>query len=103
MLHLKLKLYPHQQKVLEETKSYNRVGYFLDMGLGKTFIGSEKMKELGTNHNLIICQKSKIDDWAEHIQTYYPNYNIIIYDKPVPIPDNTVIIINYDLVWRRPE
>lgn len=61
------------------------------------------MKELNTNHNLIICQKSKIDDWAEHIQTYYPNYNIIIYNKPVPIPDNSVIIINYDLVWRRPE
>lgn len=61
------------------------------------------MKELNANHNLIICQKSKIDDWVEHIQTYYPNYNIIIYDKPVPIPDNTVIIINYDLVWRRPE
>lgn len=100
---MKLKLYPHQKKVLEETKSYNRVGYFLDMGLGKTFIGSEKMKELGTNHNLIICQKSKIDDWAEHIQTYYPNYNIIVYNKPVPIPDNSVIIINYDLVWRRPK
>lgn len=103
MLHLKLKLYPHQKKVLEETKSYNRVGYFLDMGLGKTFIGSEKMKELNTNHNLIICQKSKIDDWAEHIQTYYPNYNIIIYNKPVEILDNSVIIINYDLVWRRTE
>lgn len=103
MLHLKLKLYPHQKKVLEETKSYNRVGYFLDMGLGKTFIGSEKMKELNTNHNLIICQKSKINDWAEHMKTYYPNYNIIVYNKPVPIPDNSVIIINYDLVWRRPE
>lgn len=61
------------------------------------------MKELNTNHNLIICQKSKIDDWVEHIQTYYPNYNIIVYNKPVPIPDNSVIIINYDLVWRRPE
>ena len=103
MLHLKLKLYPHQKKVLEETKSYNRVGYFLDMGLGKTFIGSEKMKELNTNKNLVICQKTKIQDWAEHFKTYYPNYNIIIYNKPVPIPDNSVIIINYDLVWRRPE
>ena len=61
------------------------------------------MKELGTNHNLIICQKSKIDDWVEHIQTYYPNYNIIVYNKLVPILDNSVIIINYDLVWRRPE
>ncbi len=61
------------------------------------------MKELNTNHNLIICQKSKIDDWVEHMKTYYPNYNIIVYNKPVPIPDNSVIIINYDLVWRRPE
>ena len=103
MLHLKLKLYPHQKKVLEETKSYNRVGYFLDMGLGKTFIGSEKMKELGTNHNLIICQKSKIDDWAEHMKTYYPNYNVINYRKSTEIPNNSVVVINYDLVWRRPE
>ena len=61
------------------------------------------MKELNANHNLIICQKSKIDDWVEHMKTYYPNYNIIVYNKPVPIPDNSVIIINYDLVWRRPE
>src|SRR5690554_6404352 len=103
MLHLKLKMYPHQKKVLEETKSHNRVGYFLDMGLGKTFVGSEKMKELNTNHNLIICQKSKIADWVEHIQTSYPNYIIIVYNKPVPIPDNSVIVINYDLVWRRLE
>lgn len=98
----KIKLYPHQAKSLKETKQYNRVAYFHDMGLGKTFVGSEKMKELGTNHNLIICQKSKIDDWAEHFRTYY-NYNIIVYNKPVDIPSNSVVIINYDLVWRRPE
>lgn len=60
------------------------------------------MKELGTSYNLVICQKSKIDDWAEHFSTYY-NYNIIVYNKPVDIPPNSVVIINYDLVWRRPE
>lgn len=60
------------------------------------------MKELGTSYNLVICQKSKIDDWAEHFRTYY-NYNIIVYNKPVDIPSNSVVIINYDLVWRRPE
>ena len=37
-----VQLYPHQTKALEETKQFNRVGYFLDMGLGKTFVGSEK-------------------------------------------------------------
>lgn len=27
-----IKLYPHQEKVLNDTKDFNRVGYFLDMG-----------------------------------------------------------------------
>ena len=74
-----------------------------DMGLGKTFVGSEKMKELGEDLNIIVCQKSKIDDWYEHIKTYYPNYNVIKYDKPQEIKPNTVIIINYDKLWRREE
>ena len=29
-----------------------------DMGQGKTFVGSEKMKELGEDHNVIVCQKT---------------------------------------------
>lgn len=72
------------------------------VGLGKTFLGSEKMKQLNTPFNLIVCQKSKIKDWAEHFQTYY-NYEVIIFkNQPVEtIPANSVIIINYDLVWRR--
>lgn len=74
------------------------------MGLGKTFVGSEKMKALNTNINLIICQKSKLKDWYEHFKTFYQDYNTIIYSKPMKnIPDKSVIIINYDLVWRRPE
>ena len=66
-----LKLYPHQQKVLAETQEQNKVAYYLDMGLGKTFVGSEKMKELGARVNLVICQKSKIDDWIEHFKENY--------------------------------
>lgn len=66
-----MKLYPFQEKVLNETSSMNKVAYYLDMGLGKTFVGAEKMIELGAGANLIVCQKSKIDDWVEHIKTYY--------------------------------
>jgi superfamily II DNA or RNA helicase len=40
----KIQLLPHQQKVLDETKNFNRVAHYLDMGLGKTFVGSEKRK-----------------------------------------------------------
>lgn len=98
-----VKLFPHQVKSLEETKDKNRVAYYLDMGLGKTFVGSEKMKMLNANINLIVCQKSKINDWYEHMKKYYPNYNIIKYSKTQEIPDESVVIINYDLIWRREE
>lgn len=29
-----MKLFPHQENVLNQTKNLNRVAYFLDMGLG---------------------------------------------------------------------
>ena len=38
-------LFQHQQKALDLTEGHNRCAYYLDMGLGKTFVGSEKMKE----------------------------------------------------------
>lgn len=98
-----VKLLPHQEKSIAATKDFNRCAYYLDMGLGKTFVGSEKLKELDANVNLIICQKSKLQDWYEHFKTYYSDYNIIVYNKKVPIKDKSIIIINYDLVWRRSE
>lgn len=96
-----VKLLPHQENVLAATREFNRCAHYLDMGLGKTFTGSEKLKELNANVNLIICQKSKLQDWYEHFKTYYPEYNTFIYSKTREIPTKSVIIINYDLVWRR--
>lgn len=66
-----MKLYEHQLKVLNETKDYNKVGYFLDMGLGKTFVAGEKLIQLQNNINLIVCQKSMIEMWINHFKTYY--------------------------------
>ena len=80
-------LYPHQQQSLELTKDKSRAAFYLDMGLGKTFIASEKAKELN-RPVLVVCQKSKIKDWVEHFQTNY---------------DLPVAVINYDLIWRRQE
>ncbi|RKD25349.1 helicase SNF2 [Caminicella sporogenes] len=95
-------LYPHQRQVLKETEKINRVAYYLDLGLGKTFVGSEKMKQLNAPYNLVVCQKSKIKDWAEHFRTYY-DYEVIIFKNQSieSIPKHSVIIINYDPVWRR--
>lgn len=100
----KVKLFPHQQKALEMTRGMNRAAYYLDMGLGKTFVATEKAEELGTNIILVVCQKSKLEDWEQHFNEFYPKYTTIIYKKELPkIKENTVIIINYDLIWRREE
>lgn len=100
-----MKLYEHQKKALDETKNFNRVAYYLDMGLGKTFVGSEKLKELGCNLNLLVCQKSKINDWIEHFKTHYPQYNIYNLTNKIDMPITTSIkiigIINYELIFRR--
>ncbi|HBF9945559.1 TPA: ATP-dependent helicase, partial [Clostridioides difficile] len=59
-----MQLYKHQEEALKLTEYNNKCAYYLDMGLGKTFVGSEKLINLGSNTNLLICQKSKINDWV---------------------------------------
>lgn len=110
---MSVKLFPHQAEALEETRGKNHVAYYHDMGLGKTYTGSEKMMELGASINLVICQKSKIQDWRDHFETNY-KYDISAYDLTdkkqwVDFWDNPngfryrVGIINYELAFRRPE
>ena len=101
----KICLYKHQEKILEQLKGKTKCALYLDMGLGKTFIASEKMKELGENLALIICPKSVIDTWVNHIKTYYPEYYVTTDTAIGTLPKNkkSVIVINYDLIWRRPQ
>ncbi|HDG6295039.1 TPA: ATP-dependent helicase [Staphylococcus aureus] len=101
-----IKLYAHQQKALDMTEQHNKVAYYLDMGLGKTFVGSEKLWELNTPYNLVVCQKSKITDWYQHFKDYYSDdYEIIIFDKQriENIKPNSILIINYEKAIARPE
>ena len=67
-----LNFMPHQEDALNRTEQFNRCAYYLDMGLGKTFVGAEKMYLLNNSVNVVICQKSKIDDWVQHFKEYYP-------------------------------
>jgi len=98
-----MQLYPHQQSALDETKDKTHVAYYLDMGLGKTFVGSEKLKSFNTEYNILICQKSKIDDWIEHFEKYYPGIRIIDYTKKGAVISPGLIVINYELAFRRKE
>ncbi len=105
-------LYPHQTDALDDTRCFNRVAYFHEMGLGKTYTGSEKIMRLGEKSNLIICQKSKIDDWMDHFRANYQEPRVIDLTKngaPAKFInslfwDRKVIgVINYELAFRRPE
>lgn len=105
-----MNLYDFQKEILAKSGRFNKVAYYLDMGLGKTFIGSEKMRYLGTFKNLLICQKSKIDDWKIHFAKYYKDYKTydLTKEKEYKIFKSTdhrnerfIAVINYELVWRR--
>lgn len=76
-----INLFQHQQQALDETEGKNRVAYYLDMGLGKTFVGSEKALKLNSRVNLLVCQCSKVQDWIEHMtENYAMNHCWMIYD-----------------------
>ena len=107
-----MKLYKHQVEGLENTKGMNHVAYYWDMGLGKTFVGSEKMIQLGAKVNLIVCQKSKIDDWVEHFRSNYLGISVLNLTDlkdfetmfaALEINAPFYAVINYDLIWRRKE
>lgn len=109
-------LFQHQQQALDQTEGHNRCAYYLDMGLGKTFVGSEKALKLNSRVNLLICQCSKVPDWIDHmVKNYAMNHCWMIYDltnkkefewfmAAVAETDNPTRIcgvINYELTFKR--
>lgn len=58
----KVNLFPHQVDALEATKDKRRVAYYLEMGLGKTFVASEKAEQFEERIIVVVCQKSKMKD-----------------------------------------
>lgn len=105
-----IQLYEFQKEALKRTEHYNRCAYYLDMGLGKTFVGSEKLISFGTAMNLLICQHSKIKDWIQHFVDHYPDVSVYNLTDPkqldwflqgIGLHEQKVGIINYELTFRR--
>ena len=112
-----MNLYQHQADSIERTKDFNRCAYYHDMGLGKTFTGAEKMIQIGNTVNLVICQKSKVDDWVQHFRSQYEclwvfdltkkkefaeyTYWLKATDDSIAGQQIKIGIINYELAWRR--
>lgn len=74
--------------------------------------------DLDARVNLVICQKSKIQDWLDHFREYYPQYelwdltnksgyemflNDYDYGHWMNGYPAMLGVINYELAWRRPE
>lgn len=69
------------------------------------------MKRFNCQVNLIVCQKSKVEDWVEHFKC---NYTLPVYDltekkdfvrffEMCDLVHGFVGVINYELAWRRKE
>jgi SNF2 family DNA or RNA helicase len=106
-----VKLLPHQQEAMDQTEGLQNIAVYHDMGLGKTFTGSEMMKRFECDINLIVCQKSKVEDWVDHLWKHYPHMTIRDLTKKSDfeaffnVCDSRMLVgvINYELAWRRKE
>ena len=105
-----MKLFDYQEKALALTSDKDNSAFYYDMGLGKTFIGSERMRLYGERVNVVVCQKSKIKDWYEHFKEHYTDYAVFDLTNKKDMQAFMVYpiykcigIINYELAYRRAE
>lgn len=70
------------------------------------------MMQLGAKVNLVVCQKSKVEDWCEHFKEHY-GHKVFDLTKPKELSEfhglamgerfYVIGVINYDLIFRRKE
>nr|DAR17920.1 MAG TPA: Chromatin remodeling complex ATPase [Caudoviricetes sp.] len=100
-----IKLHPHQERAIKQANNRERVAYYLDMGLGKTFVASEQAKLYENDVILVICQNSKVSDWSEHFEKFYSNkvFSITstkVLKSYVDYQGKKVGVINYEKTYR---
>ena len=96
-----IKLHPHQVRAIKQANNRERVAYYLDMGLGKTFVASEQAKLYQNDVILVICQNSTVSDWSEHFEQFYENKvfaitNVKILQNYLKYTGKKVGVINYE-------
>lgn len=97
-------LFAYQQAALNRVKGKRRCAFYHDMGLGKTFTGAEKlMSDRRWKRALVVCQKSKVADWVDHFEVHYDMPVVDLTKQDVCRDVEAVMVVNYDLIWRRPQ
>ena len=71
------------------------------------------MIRFGNQVNLLICQKSKVQDWVDHFKEHYDDIAVMDMTTPKAVEnwfkrggvslgdEMQVMVINYELAWRR--
>lgn len=84
---------------------YKAVALYWDMGLGKTYGGLDRAKQFGDRQILVVCQKSKINDWMEAIKDFLEEEAVCLRtEKGMEDFKKNLYrcgVINYDLLWKR--
>lgn len=97
-------LFAYQQAALDRVDGKRRCAFYHDMGLGKTFTGAEKlMSDRSWKRALVVCQKSKVADWVDHFEAHYDIPVVDLTKQDVCRDAEAVMVVNYDLIWRRPQ
>lgn len=97
-------LFAYQQAALDRVDGKRRCAFYHDMGLGKTFTGAEKlMSDRRWKRALVVCQKSKVADWVDHFEAHYDMPVVDLTKQDVCRDAEGVMVVNYDLIWRRPQ
>ena len=97
-------LFAYQRAALDRVKGKRSCAFYHDMGLGKTFTGAEKlMSDRRWKRALVVCQKSKVTDWVDHFEAHYDIPVVDLTKQDVCRDAEAVMVINYDLIWRRPQ
>lgn len=101
---MSVELYEFQKGSVGERKA---IALYWDMGLGKTYGGINRAEQWQDEQVLIICQKSKINDWVESVYNYTGEScaNLRNAKENDMFLNNAFHygVLNYDMLWKRRE
>lgn len=96
---MNVQFYEHQKREIELLSTHRCFALFAEQGTGKTLPTLQHILNLLTAGRittaLIICPKSVMGSWERDIAKYPRFYQGLL--------RRAVTVINYDLIWRRPE
>ena len=100
---MKTKLFPYQQKIVDNEKYKKGVALFMSMGCGKTITSLALAEQWNTKKLLIICLISKMSDWQDDVKKELNIDGVILnksFNKKAKVDNDNCYIVNFESAWR---